>query len=153
MISKVSDEYLKTIYVLFKQNGVIRVTDIASKMNCSKPNVTKQLNILKNNGMIDYETYGKISLTQKGLEYSKKVLTACDIIYLLLNKVIGLDEEDSINESIKINSVIDDKTLNKISSYVCEVLKLDKMTCNFNINNEKCRECITKGGYNSDRVN
>ena len=37
MITKASEEYLKTMYVLKKQNGNIRVTDIANKMNCTKP--------------------------------------------------------------------------------------------------------------------
>ena len=37
MISKALEEYLKTMYVLKKQNGNIRVTDIANKMNCSTP--------------------------------------------------------------------------------------------------------------------
>ena len=32
MISKSQEEYLKTMYVLQKQNGNIRVTDIANKM-------------------------------------------------------------------------------------------------------------------------
>ncbi len=41
MISKALEEYLKTMYVLQKQNGNIRVTDIANKMNCSKPSVNK----------------------------------------------------------------------------------------------------------------
>ena len=33
MISKSTEEYLKTMYVLMKQKGSIRVTDIAKKMN------------------------------------------------------------------------------------------------------------------------
>ena len=47
MITKASEEYLKTMYVLKKQNGNIRVTDIANKMNCTKPSVNKALNNLK----------------------------------------------------------------------------------------------------------
>ena len=47
MITKSLEEYLKTMYVLQKQNGNIRVTDIANKMNCSKPSVNKALNNLK----------------------------------------------------------------------------------------------------------
>ena len=144
MISKSTEEYLKTIYVLNKQNNEVRVTDIATKMNCSKPSVTKQLNILKNNNLINYETYGKIELTPDGIEYSKKILAACDIVYLLLKDVIGVDKEEALIESVKIKSDISDKTLQKISNYVYEKLELDKMTCNFNINNEKCRSCIMK---------
>ena len=63
MISKSLEEYLKTMYILEKQNGDIRVTDIAKKMNCSKPSVNKALNNLKDNNLINYETYGKIELT------------------------------------------------------------------------------------------
>ena len=153
MISKTAEEYLKTMYVLYKQNGDIRVTDIADKMKCSKPNVTKQLNILKSNGLIKYETYGKIELTQSGLDYSKRILAACDIIYLLLSDVIGVSKEDALNESVKIKSVISDNTIKKISNYVYDELELGKMTCNFNMNNEKCRDCIIKKGINNDRIN
>ena len=45
MITKASEEYLKTMYVLKKQNGNIRVTDIANKMNCTKPSVNNVLGL------------------------------------------------------------------------------------------------------------
>ena len=93
MISKSTEEYLKTIYVLYKQNNEIRVTDIAQRMNCSKPSVTKQLNILSENKLIIYETYGKIELTDKGIELAKEILANYDIIYILLNDVIGINSE------------------------------------------------------------
>jgi DtxR family Mn-dependent transcriptional regulator len=65
MISKALEEYLKTMYFLKKQNGNIRVTDIAIKMNCSKPSVNKAINNLKNNGLVNYESYGTIELTKE----------------------------------------------------------------------------------------
>ena len=55
MVSKSQEEYLKTMYILKKQTGNIRVTDIAEKMNCSKPGVNKALNNLKLNGLVNYE--------------------------------------------------------------------------------------------------
>ena len=54
MITKASEEYLKTMYVLKKQNGNIRVTDIANKMNCTKPSVNKALNNLKEEKLLFY---------------------------------------------------------------------------------------------------
>ena len=84
MITKRTDEYLKTMYILNKNKGEIRVTDIANKMNCSKPSVTKQLNILSKEGFIIYESYGKIELTDLGIERAQKILEEDDIIYLLL---------------------------------------------------------------------
>jgi len=72
MISKASEEYLKTMYILNKQNGNIRVTDIANKMNCSKPSVNKAIYNLKDEGMLNYESYGTIELTEKRREFGKK---------------------------------------------------------------------------------
>ena len=51
MVSKALEEYLKTMYVLKKQNGNVRVTDIANKMNCSKASVNKALYNLKDNNL------------------------------------------------------------------------------------------------------
>ena len=65
MISKALEEYLKTMYVLKNQNGNIRVTDIAEKMNCSKPSVNKAINILKSENLVNYETYGTIEMTEE----------------------------------------------------------------------------------------
>ena len=65
MISKALEEYLKTMYILQKQNGNIRVTDIAEKMNCSKPSVNKAINNLKAENLVNYESYGTIELTKE----------------------------------------------------------------------------------------
>jgi len=72
MISKSLEEYLKTMYILKKQNGNIRVTDIANKMNCTKPSVNKAIYNLKNNELLNYESYGTIELTEKRREFSQK---------------------------------------------------------------------------------
>ena len=82
MISKVSEEYLKNMYILKKQNGNIRVTDIANKMNCSKPSVNKAVNNLKEEKMLNYESYGTIELTKEGEDLAKKIIEAYDIVYL-----------------------------------------------------------------------
>lgn len=141
MISKALEEYLKTMYVLKKQNGDIRVTDIANKMKCSKPSVNKAINNLKENKLINYESYGTIELTDEGENLSKKILEAYDILYVFLKEVLGLNREDAQSEAEKIKSVIDDNTLNKLAKYIHDVLDLNNLNCGYDINNEKCRSC------------
>ena len=72
MISKSLEEYLKTMYILKKQNGNIRVTDIANRMNCTKPSVNKAIYNLKDNKLLNYESYGTIELTEERRKLSKK---------------------------------------------------------------------------------
>ena len=144
MISKALEEYLKTMYILKKQNGNVRVTDIANKMECSKPSVNKALNNLKEEKLVNYETYGIIELTEDGENLAKKILEAYDIVYVFLKDVLNLEEEAAQNEAERIKSSITDETINKLAKYVHQVLGLSNLNCNYDINQEKCRSCIKR---------
>ena len=144
MISKALEEYLKNMYILNKQNGNIRVTDIANKMNCSKASVNKAINNLKENGLVNYESYGKIELTIEGENLAKKILEAYDIVYVFLKEVLDLDEKHSKNEAEKIKLAISDNTINKLAKYVHKQLGLNSLDCDYDINKEKCRECARR---------
>ncbi|MCI8443737.1 MAG: metal-dependent transcriptional regulator [Clostridia bacterium] len=140
MVSKALEEYLKTMYVLKKQNGKIRVTDVAKKMNCSKASVNKALYSLKDNQLVNYQSYGTIELTQEGENLAKKVLEAYDIVYLFLKEVLNLEQEVE-REAEKIKSAITDTTINQLAKYVHEVLGLSSLDCDYDINKERCRCC------------
>ena len=144
MISKALEEYLKTIYVLKVKTNEIRVTDIANQMNCSKPSVTKAINNLKEKGLLNYETYGKIELTNSGEDLAKKILEAYDIVYVFLKDVLGLDEENAKSEAEKIKTTMGDNTINKLAKYVHKVLNLNDLNCNYDIAQERCRECVRR---------
>lgn len=141
MISKSLEEYLKTMYVLKKQNGNVRVTDIAKKMNCTKPSVNKALYNLKDNGLVNYESYGTIELTKRGENLAKKILETYDIVYLFLKDVLNLKSEEAEKEAEKIKLAIADETTNELAKYVHKVLELDKLDCGYDINEERCRCC------------
>ena len=141
MISKSLEEYLKTMYVLKKQNGNIRVTDIANKMNCSKSGVNKAINILKENNLINYEVYGTIELTDAGEDLAKKILETYDIVYLFFKEVLNLDDELAKSEAEKVKLAITDETTNKLAKYTHKVLDLYDLDCNYDVNQERCRSC------------
>ena len=141
MVSKALEEYLKTMYVIQIQKQEIRVTDIANQMNLSKPSVNKAINNLKENGLVYYETYGKIELTEKGIDLAKKILEAYDISYVFFKDVIGLDEETSKREAEKLKLTMEDNTINNLAKYVHKVLNLSDLNCDYDISKERCRVC------------
>lgn len=141
MISKSLEEYLKTMYILKKQNGDIRVTDIANKMNYSKPSVNKAINNLKDNNLINYESYGTIELTNSGENLAKKILEAYDIVYVFFKDVLELEKDVAEKEAEKIKSVLSDSTINSLARYVHKVLDFNNLDCGYDINKEKCRCC------------
>ena len=84
ILSNSQEEYLKTIYIQKNTKNNIRVTDIANKMNKSKASVNSGLNILKQNGLINYEPYSSIELTETGEREALKIIEAYDIVKLFL---------------------------------------------------------------------
>lgn len=144
MISKSSEEYLKTMYILKQQNGNVRVTDIAQKMNCTKPSVNKAIYNLKDEGLLNYESYGTIELTDSGENLAKKILEAYDIVYVFLKDVLNIEEDDAKKEAERIKLAITDKTINKLAKYVHKVLGLSNLDCDYDINKEKCRCCARR---------
>lgn len=141
MISKALEEYLKTIYVLKKQTGDVRVTDIAKTMNCTKPSVNKAIHNLKDNGYLNYEAYGEIELTSSGENLAKKILETYDIVYLFLKEVLLMEVQEAKTEAEKIKNAMNDNTINKLAKYIHKTLDLTELNCNYDINKEKCRNC------------
>ena len=144
MISKALEEYVKTMYILKQQKGEIRVTDIAEKMCCSKASVTKALNNLKDKDLVEYEAYGKISLSKQAEEIAQKNLEAYDIVYLFFNEILEIKIEEAKEEAEKIKSIISDETLNRLARYTHKQLGLSSLECNYDLNESKCRECIKR---------
>ena len=110
-------------------------------MSCTKPSVNKALKSLKENGYIEYETYGPIKLTKEGENLAKKILEAYDIVYLFLKDVLGLEKEIAKCEADKIKLVVEDNTLNSLAKYVHKVLDLKDLDCCYDLNKEECRSC------------
>ena len=153
MISKALEEYLKTMYVLQKQNGNIRVTDIAEKMNCSKPSVNKAINNLKAENLVNYESYGTIELTEEGSHLARKILEKYDIVYLFLKEVLNMNEEEAKSEADKIKLAMNDNTINNLAKFVHKELGLYSLDCDYDINKEKCIECARHTKSKKERVN
>ena len=140
-LSKTQEEYLKTIYLLNKEEGKARVTDIALMLNKAKATVNYTVTNLKSLGLLNYETYGEISLTDEGNKLAKKILEAYDIVYLFLNNILEIDNEKAKEEATKIKATLDDETLNKLAKYTHKTLGLHSLECGYDINNEKCLSC------------
>ena len=144
MISKSLEEYLKSMYILKKQNNNIRVTDIAEKMNCTKPSVNKAIRNLKEKNLVNYESYGKIELTEEGENLAKKIIETYDIVYVFLKDVLEIDEKEAEEEAEKIKSSINDNTINKLAKYIHKTLDLNNLDCNYDVNKEVCRSCLRR---------
>ncbi|MCI8760616.1 MAG: metal-dependent transcriptional regulator [Clostridia bacterium] len=136
------EEYLKTIYLLEKSNQKVRVTDMAIRLKITKPSVNKAINILKDMGFIDYQAYGSIKLTEEGENYAIEIIKKQDILTMFLVEILDIDKQQAEEEAVAMKHAISEKTARKLNQYITQIMNLEDITCAYDENNEKCRNCI-----------
>lgn len=143
-LSNSQEEYLKAIYILKNTKNEIRVTEIAKKLNKSKASVNNAINSLKQEGLINYEPYGEIKMTEEGEKVALKIIEANDIVKLFLVEILGANEENATDEAKEIKTILSDDTLNKLAKYTHKELGLFSLDCGYDINNQKCIKCARR---------
>lgn len=138
------EEYLKVIYILKNTKKDIRVTDIAKKIDKSKASVNNAINLLKNDGLIDYEPYGQIKLTEEGETEAIKIIEAYDIVKLFLTDILNANKENVDEEAKKIKTILSDDTLNKLAKYTHKTLGLYSLECGYDIAKTSCIKCARR---------
>lgn len=136
------EEYLKTIYLLEKSNNKIRVTDIANKLKITKPSVNKAIKTLKEMSLIDYETYGNITLTEEAENIAKNIIKKQDTLEMFLVEVLEIDKAQASEEARAMKHAISEDTAQKLDKYINKVLNLGDLDCNYDETSEKCRNCV-----------
>ena len=123
MVLKESGEmYLETIYVLWKDKGLVRAIDVGAELGYSKPSVSRAMGILRDGGYIKVAEDGGITLTKAGLEVAERTYERHTVLSELFMK-LGVDEETATNDACKIEHVISSTTFAALKKHLNEALK------------------------------
>lgn len=140
-LSNSQEEYLKIIYNLSKTEKEIRVTDIANKLQYTKPSVNFALKSLKDFGLVNYEPYKDITLTKEGKQKAQEVSKRYDIVKMFLTEVLEVEERQAQKEAKAMKHAISKETEEKLERYISKELNLEELECGCDIKKEKCRSC------------
>lgn len=109
LLTSSMEDYLEMIYRVCIEEGYIRINQLAHKLNVrpsSSTKVVKKLNVL---GLVDYQRYGVVQLTDEGKEMGKFLLKRHEIIEEFL-KNLGIEETllkdtEMIEHDVSINTL------------------------------------------------
>lgn len=92
-LSRSAEDYLEAIGHLCRKNGRAQVSDVAAMLNVKKPSVTAAMRQLAEEGLITYQPYSPVELTDKGKAYAEQVINAHRILHRFMHEIAGLSEE------------------------------------------------------------
>lgn len=112
--------YLETVYILENNHGHAHVSEVAERLDVSKPSVTKAMKRLKSEGLINQESYGSIKLTKKGNEISEKIHENHKLITLYLEYSLKIGKDEAEKNACKIEHILSKTMVTAIKDYLKE---------------------------------
>lgn len=115
-IQESAEDYLEAILHLSRRLEHVRSIDVVHHLNLSKPSVSVYLKNLKNNGYIQIDTNGYITLTDSGLTIASKISERHEILAQVLIK-LGVSEGVAYEDACKLEHAISDESFYALKAY------------------------------------
>ena len=109
--------YLETIHVLSKTNPHVRSIDISEHMGYSKPSVSRAVSILKQEGYIQVDADGYITLTDSGRAVAEKIFERHTMLSGILMR-LGVSPETAADDACRIEHAISDESFEAIKRHI-----------------------------------
>ena len=112
-----ADQYLKTIYVVQKQeDGPASTGSIADALGVSPASTNEMIGKLESRGLAEHEKYKGVQLTDDGIVKARDALQTYCIIERFLANVLAVDEFRA--EARELEAVIDDTVADRLDTII-----------------------------------
>ncbi len=106
------EDYLEMCYRIYQEKKTIHIKDLSFNLHVKASSSTKMMNRIKDLGLVTFEKYGNIELTEDGMIYGKYLLYRHNV---LVNFFQFLNKEDYKLEQVeKIEHFIDTTSIQNI---------------------------------------
>lgn len=116
VLSPSMEDYIEMIYRLSCEKNNVRVNDLSESLNVQPPSSSKMIKKLSRFGYVNYEKYGYVNLTEKGVEIGKYLLSRHETIYNFL-KLVGV-ADNLLEQTEKIEHAINEETIEKMNNFI-----------------------------------
>ena len=123
------EDYLINILRLTEGNGVVKTTELANYMNVSPASVTEMLKVLQKEGLVNYERYRGVSLTEEGNNRARDLRRKHHIMERFLTDVLEIDHQDAHEQACAVEHTISEDAANKMCRMTGTRVDEDCGTC------------------------
>ncbi len=115
-IRESAEDYLETILVLKERTGQVRSIDIATEMSYTKPSISVAMKKLRENGFIEMDKDGFITLTASGYEIASNIYNRHKVLTNFFVS-LGVNAKVAAEDACKIEHDLSEETFEKIREH------------------------------------
>jgi len=117
MITRAMEDYLETIYWLSKEKGSAKLSNISQTMGVRLPSVSEMMKRLKDKGLVEYEPYGEVTLTEKGREVAMRIAARHELLASFF-MALGVEKKIALEDACKVEHDLQPDTLKKLRTFI-----------------------------------
>lgn len=120
-LGKSSEDYLEAMLMLKEERGYVRSVDIAERLGVSKPSVSIAVKKLKENGYLEMDRSGFITLTESGHEIAERIYTRHKTLTSFF-EMLGVDPEIAQEDACLVEHDLSEETFSALLKHAAEIV-------------------------------
>lgn len=112
-----TEDYTEVIYELISEKGYARIVDIGGHLAVGSPTVTKTIQRMHEDGLVHYERYRGVVLTERGERLARDIKRRHDVVAAFLRRM-GLDEATVHRDTEGVEHHLAPETLDRLAALV-----------------------------------
>lgn len=120
-LTRTLEDYLQAIYHIEREQKVARAKDICEAQNVASSTVTAALQCLAERGMVNYEPYQFITLTETGRKRAEQLAIRHRIVRNFLEGILGLDAHQAEATTCDMEHAVNRQALERFACFLAFV--------------------------------
>ena len=115
-IHESAEDYLEAILILRERQGAVRSIDVVRQLELTKPSVSVAMKRFRENGYIEMDADGFITLLPPGEEIAQRIYSRHKLLTQFLI-ALGVSAEAAAADACKMEHDLSDETFEKIKTH------------------------------------
>lgn len=112
------EDYLEAVFNIAGANNVARCKDIAARLNVARSSVTAAMRALARKGLVNYEPYSYVTLTDPGAQAAAKIAHKHKIITSFLEDILGVDPSTAREAACKAEHALGGDVISRLLCFM-----------------------------------
>ena len=112
------EDYLEAIYNVVQKNGAALPRDIRKILDVGRSSVSGALKTLRSKGLIRHESYGVITLTERGEVIAREVNRRHEALKEFFVRILNIDDDLADKTACSLEHTVGDKVMARIVGFV-----------------------------------
>ena len=111
------EQYVETIDEIQQSKGYAKVKDVATALSVGLPTVTEMFQKLGEAGLINYERYSGVTLTEKGHDMADELAHKHETLKEFLT-ILGVPDEAADSDACVMEHSVSPETIDRLTRFV-----------------------------------